>query len=82
MPEQKVYDLEKRTELFLSIRIFCAKCKKDIINRKYIVQLGRAAGSVGANYIEANDGLGEKDKKCGFAFAGKKQKNVFTGLSM
>lgn len=64
MPEEKVYDLEHRTGLFsLSVRDFCVKCKKDIINREYIIQLIRAAGSVGANYIEANDGLGEKDKK-------------------
>ncbi len=81
MPEEKVYDLEKRTELFsLSIRNFCLKCKKDIISREYIVQLIRAAGSVGANYIEANDGLGEKDKKMRIRICKKEAKECIYWL--
>ncbi|MBK8606101.1 MAG: hypothetical protein IPN82_04520 [Chitinophagaceae bacterium] len=37
--------------------------EKDVINIEYIKQLVRAAGSVGANYIEANDNLGANDLK-------------------
>jgi len=64
MNEGKIYDLLKRTEIFsLNVRDFCLKLKKDIINREYIVQLVRAAGSVAGNYIEANENLGEGDLK-------------------
>lgn len=64
MPGTRKYDLLERTESFsLNIRDFCLKQKLDIINREYIVQLIRSAGSVAANYIEANENLGEKDLK-------------------
>ncbi len=62
MSEERKYDLEERTEKFsLRVRDLCRVLKQDIINREYIIQLIKAAGSVGANYIEANDKLGEKD---------------------
>lgn len=62
MSEGKKYDLEDRTENFsLSVRDLCRQLNRDIINREYICQLIRSAGSVAANYIEANDKLGEKD---------------------
>jgi len=64
LPGTRKYDLLERTESFsLNIRDFCLKQKLDIINREYIVQLIRSAGSVAANYIEANENLGEKDLK-------------------
>ena len=59
---KKVYDLEERTYLFSkSIRVFVKKLEKNIWNKEDIKQLVRASGSVAANYIEANDKLGEKD---------------------
>ena len=59
---ERKYDLEERTEKFsLRVRDLCRNLKHDVINREYIVQLIRSAGSVGANYIEANDNLGDKD---------------------
>ncbi len=62
MSNERKYDLEERTEKFsLRVRDLCRLLKQDIINREYIIQLIRAAGSVGANYIEANDKLGDKD---------------------
>jgi len=65
MEEQKKrYDLLERTEKFsFRVRNLCQKLKKDIINKEYIVQLIRAAGSVAGNYIEANENLGEGDLK-------------------
>ncbi len=60
--ESKKYDLIERTEIFsLSVRDFCVKAKKDVINTEYIKQFVRSAGSVAANYIEANENLGEGD---------------------
>jgi four helix bundle protein len=58
------YDLLERTEKFsLEIRNFCVQIKKDIINIEYVKQLVRSAGSVAANYIEANENLGSGDLK-------------------
>ncbi|MEI8270960.1 MAG: four helix bundle protein [bacterium] len=59
---KKVYDLEERTFLFAqSVRVFVRKLEKNPWNREDIKQLVRSSGSVAANYIEANDNLGEKD---------------------
>ncbi len=62
--QKKIYDLLERTEKFsLRIRDFCLKLKKDTINIEYVRQLVRAGGSVAANYIEANENLGDGDLK-------------------
>ncbi|MCZ2223056.1 MAG: four helix bundle protein [Chitinophagales bacterium] len=73
--ENKYVDLEQRTERFsLAVRDFCVMIKKDTINLEYIKQVVRSAGSVGANYIEANDGLGSKDKKMEIRISKKEAK--------
>lgn len=45
------------------MRIFCRKLKKDIGNFEDSKQLVRSSGSVGANYIEANENVGKGDLK-------------------
>jgi len=61
-PNSKQYDLEDRTLLFAKkIRAFVKKLPKSISNTEDIKQLVRASGSVGANYIEANESLSKKD---------------------
>ena len=58
----KKYDLEERTFLFAKrIRDFVKKLPKTIANIEDIKQLVKASGSVGANYIEANESLSKKD---------------------
>ena len=58
----KQYDLEDRTFLFAkNVRILIRKIPKDIPNIEDSRQLVRASGSVGANYIEANESLSKKD---------------------
>ena len=58
----KRYDLEERTFKFaLDVSRFCKKFPRTISNIEYIKQLIRSSGSVGANYIEANESLGRKD---------------------
>jgi len=60
--KKKVYDLEARTEIFsLRVTDFCSGLKRDVINVEYIKQIIRSVGSIAANYIEANENLGEKD---------------------
>lgn len=62
MGEEKKYDLEERTFLFAQrVRAFVKKLSKSISNIEDIKQLVRASGSVGANYIEANEALSKKD---------------------
>ena len=58
----KRYDLEDRTLAFAKrVRAFVKKLRKTIANIEDIKQLIKASGSVGANYIEANESLGKKD---------------------
>jgi four helix bundle protein len=56
------YDLEERTEKYAKdVIALCKTLSKNTINIELISQLVRAAGSVGANYIEANESLSKKD---------------------
>ncbi len=60
--DNKPYDLEERTFLFAKrIRLNVKSFPKTIANIEDIKQLVRASGSVGANYIEANESLSKKD---------------------
>jgi four helix bundle protein len=62
--QSKKYDLEERTSLFAErIRNFCLKLPKNIANAEYGPQSIRAGSSPGANYIEANESIGDKDFK-------------------
>jgi four helix bundle protein len=59
---EKPYDLEERTFLFAKdCRFYIQKLPKTISNIEDCKQLVRSSGSVGANYIEANEKLGDKD---------------------
>lgn len=58
----KEYDLDERTFQFASDVIqFVKLLPRTISNIEIVKQLVRAAGSVGANYIEASESLGKKD---------------------
>jgi len=58
----KRYDLEERTERFARrVMDFVRSLRPGLVNREVARQLIRSAGSVGANYIEANGALGKKD---------------------
>jgi len=58
----KQYDLEERTLKFTKQVIkFVKHLPRTIANIEITKQLVRASGSVGANYIEANEALSKKD---------------------
>jgi four helix bundle protein len=62
-PNTKSYrNLEERTAEFAKrvIRL-CQALPKNHVNSPLISQIVRSSGSVGANYREANEGLGKKD---------------------
>jgi|TARA_R110000796_G_scaffold162592_3_gene279474 four helix bundle protein len=69
------YDLEQRTEQFAKdVRQFIRLLTLDLSNYEDSKQLTRSSGSVGANYIEANEKLGDKDFKFRAKIARKEAK--------
>ncbi len=61
-PNDRPYDLEERTFLFAKeTREFVKKPPRTIASVEDIKQLVRSSGSVGANYIEADESVSKKD---------------------
>ncbi|WP_088340319.1 four helix bundle protein [Robiginitalea sediminis] len=62
MSKEKVYNLEERTYQFArDCRYLAGLLPRTISNIEDLKQLIKSSGSVGANYIEANEKLGVKD---------------------
>lgn len=73
----KIYDLEERTALFAErIRDFVLRLPKNVANNQYGPQLIKAGSSPGANYIEANENLGDKDFKMKIKICRKEAKEA------
>jgi len=76
-PEQnpKRFDLEERTFVFAKgCRAFIKTLPKTTGNFEDARQLVRSSGSVGANYIEANESLSKKDFVCRIKICRKEAK--------
>jgi four helix bundle protein len=72
---RKSYDLEERTFAFAQrVRRFVKLLPRTIGNIEDVRLLIRSSGSVGANYIEANESLGRKDFKFRIRIARKEAK--------
>ena len=79
----KQYDLEERTlEFAKAIRIFVKKLPKTTGNFEDSKQLVRSSGSVGANYIEANESLSKKDFIMRVKIARKEAKETLFWLNL
>ncbi len=77
------HPLEERCYLFAKrVRSFCRKLKMDIANFEDVKQLVRSSGSVGANYIEANENVGPGDLRYRLKVSRKESKESmhFLGL--
>jgi len=62
LEQSKPYNLEERTALFAeNVRKFVKRLPRTPANDEDGKQLLKASGSVGANYIEANESLSKKD---------------------
>ncbi len=62
MSNSKQYNLEDRTLGFANrVRVFVKNLPKTVGNLEDSKQLIRSSGSIGANYIEANESLSKKD---------------------
>lgn len=60
--KSKRFDLENRALMFArDVRSFVYQLPKNIINQEDGKQLVRSSGSIGANYLEANESLSKKD---------------------
>jgi four helix bundle protein len=58
----KLYDLEDRTFIFAQkVRAFVKEIPRTLANIEDGKQVIKASGSVGANYIEANESFSNKD---------------------
>jgi four helix bundle protein len=58
----KQYDLEDRTFLFAKeVRTFIKDIPRTVASIEDTKQLVRSSGSIGANYIEANESLSKRD---------------------
>lgn len=70
-----IYNLEDRTLDFAKrVRNFVKQIPKNLITIEDTKQLIRSSGSVGANYIEANEALSKKDFKFRIKIARKEAK--------
>lgn len=71
----KVYNLEDRTLSFAkAVRDFIKIVPKSLSNLEYSKQLIRSAGSIGANYIEANESTTKKDLRMRIGISRKEAK--------
>jgi len=78
-----IYDLEDRaTEFAKRVVHLCRSLSKDSINNRLSGQAVGSAGSVGANYREANDALGKKDFIFRLKIARKEAKEIMHWLEL
>ncbi len=76
-PERGPYDLEDRTfEFARRVRTFVKKLPYTICNTQDIKQVVCSSGSVGANYIEANEALSKKDFRMRIRISRKESKET------
>ena len=74
------YDLEERTFIFAkSVIAYVRNLPTGISDREIGRQLVRSAGSVGANYIEANESLSKKDFIMRVKISKKEARNLNIG---
>ena len=77
---KKPYDLVERTYQFAKeVRLFIKTLEKTIANIEDSKQVVRSSGSVGSNYIEANESISKKDFLYRIKICRKKLRKVFFG---
>jgi four helix bundle protein len=80
---EKTYDLMARTNAFAKeVRMFLLKLPKNYMITEDGKQLARASGSVGANYIEAQDPISEKDAYLRIRISRKEAKECIYWLDL
>ncbi|NCT18371.1 MAG: four helix bundle protein [Flavobacteriaceae bacterium CG_4_8_14_3_um_filter_34_10] len=83
MGQEKIYDLEERSYIFAkNCRLVVSKLNRTISNIEDGKQLIKSSGSIAANYIEANEKLGDKDFKFRLKIARKEAKESILWLKL
>lgn len=83
MTKNNKYDLENRTyEFTKGIAQLCREMPKTFIIYEYMKQVIRSSASIGANYIEANEGLSEKDTIMRIKISRKEAKETIYWLKL
>lgn len=83
MEKKNRYDLEDRTLKFAGdVRAFVRLLPRSTANREDSSQVVRSSGSVGANYIEANESLSKKDFLMRIRIARKEAKETAYWLKL
>jgi four helix bundle protein len=76
-PNDGQYDLEERTFQFArTVRAFVKRLPRTVCNGEDVKQVVRSSGSVGANYIEANEALSKKDFRMRIRISRKESKET------
>ena len=79
----KQYDLEERTLRFTKDVIkFINAIPRTLANNEIAKQVVRSSGSVGANYIEANEALSKKDFRMRIKICRKEAKETIYWLKL
>lgn len=75
-------DLEQRTSDFaVSVRVFIKSLPRTLTNYEDVRQLIKSSGSVGANYIEANEALNKRDRVMRLKISRKEAKETAFWIS-
>jgi four helix bundle protein len=78
-----MYDLEDRTlHLAIEVRNYIKMLPKTIANFEDAKQVVRSSGSIGANYIEANESLSHKDFMMRIRISRKESKETIYWLKL
>ena len=76
-------ELENRyLEYAVNVRLMVRQLPKNIANNEDLKQVIRSSGSIGANYIEANESLGDKDKLFRLRISRKEAKETVYWLTI
>ena len=76
-------DLENRClDFAVDVRQLVMLLERNIPNQEDSKQVVRSSGSIGANYIEANESLGDKDKLMRLRISRKESKETVYWLSI
>lgn len=77
------FDLEKRTtDMAKRIIRLCHALPRNSMNNRLVGQIVGSAGSIGANYREANDSLGKKDFLMRIKISRKESKETLHWLEL
>ena len=78
-----MYDLEERTiKLAIAVRNFTKDLPRTTSNIEDVKQVVRSSGSIGANYIEANEALSQKDFVMRLKISRKESKEMIYWLKI